>query len=144
MFGFLVRWGIRSAEKKTGEPLDYLRELYADSPGTFWQFTKVAKAAGYRNKLPAPAFHVARIVAVRIQDCGPCVQTCVNLAKADGVDPAVLKAALARDFATLRRRSCATCKTNSPRRTAKAPTARRRANSPHRRNSRTWRRRPNN
>lgn len=101
MFGFLVRWGIRSAEKKTGEPLDYLRDLYAHAPGTFWQFTKVAKAAGYRNKIPAPAFHVARIVAVRIQDCGPCVQTCVNLAKADGVDPAVLKAALARDFAAL-------------------------------------------
>lgn len=101
MFGFLVRWGIRSAEKKTGEPLDYLRDLYANAPGTFWEFSKVAKAAGYRNKLPAPAFHVARIVAVRIQDCGPCVQTCVNLAKSDGVDPAVLKAALARDFEAL-------------------------------------------
>jgi alkylhydroperoxidase family enzyme len=101
MFGFLVRWGIRRAEKKLGEPLDYLRELHAHAPGAFWQFFKVAKAAAYRSKLPAPAFHVARIVAVRIQDCGPCVQTCVNLAKADGVDPAVLTAALARDFDAL-------------------------------------------
>ena len=38
---------------------------------------------------------------MRIQDCGPCVQTVVNLAKADGVDPAVLKAALAGDFDAL-------------------------------------------
>lgn len=101
MFGFLVRWKIRSAEKQHGESLDYLREMFDKSPGAFWQFVKVAKASGYRNKLPAAPFHVARLVAVRIQDCGPCVQTCVNLAKADGVEPAVLKAALAGDFDAL-------------------------------------------
>jgi alkylhydroperoxidase family enzyme len=98
MLGFLVRWRIRSAEKKHGEPLDYLREMFDHAPGAFWQFVKVAKAAGYRTVLPAAPFHVARIVAVRIQDCGPCVQTCVNLAKADGVELSVLKMALAGDF----------------------------------------------
>jgi alkylhydroperoxidase family enzyme len=51
--------------------------------------------------LPVGAFHVARLVAVRIQDCGPCVQTVVNIAKEDGVDPAILKAALAGDFDAL-------------------------------------------
>jgi alkylhydroperoxidase family enzyme len=98
MLGFLVRWKIRSTEKKTGEPLDFLRQMFDHAPGAFWQFVKVAKASGYRNKLPAAPFHVARLVAVRIQDCGPCVQTCVNLAKADGVEPPVLKATLAGDF----------------------------------------------
>jgi alkylhydroperoxidase family enzyme len=101
MLSFLVRWKIRSAEKKLGEPLDYLREMFARSPGAFWQFAKVAKASGYRNKLPVGAFHVARLVAVRIQDCGPCVQTVVNLAKEDGVEPAILKSALAGDFDAL-------------------------------------------
>jgi alkylhydroperoxidase family enzyme len=98
MLGFLVRWKIRSAEKKLGEPLDYLRQMFEHAPGAFWEFTKVAKAAGYRNKLPAAPFHVARLVAVRIQDCGPCVQTVITLAKADGVEPSVLKATLAGDF----------------------------------------------
>ena len=101
MLGFLVRRKIRSAEKKLGEPLDYLREMFDRAPGAFWEFAKVAKAAGYRDKLPAAPFHVARLVAVRIQDCGPCVQTVVNLAKADGVDPAVLKTVLAGDFDAL-------------------------------------------
>ncbi len=101
MFGFLVRSKIRSAEKRLGEPLDYLREMYAKAPGAFWEFAKVAKAAGYRNKLPAAPFHVARLVAVRIQDCGPCVQTCVNLAKEDGVELAVLKTTLDGDFDSL-------------------------------------------
>lgn len=95
MLGFLVRRKLRSAEKSLGESMDYMRELYDHAPGAFWQFVKIAKASGYRNKMPAAPFHVARIVAVRHQDCGPCVQTCFNLAKADGVEPAVLKAALA-------------------------------------------------
>jgi alkylhydroperoxidase family enzyme len=94
MLGFIVRRKIRSAEKKLGEPMDYMREMYQDAPNAFWQFVKVAKASAYRDKLPAAPFHVARIVAVRYQDCGPCVQTVVNLAKEDGVEPAVLKAAL--------------------------------------------------
>lgn len=94
MFGFLVRWKIRSAEKKLGEPLDYMRQMFDHAPGAFWQFAKVAKASGYRSKLPAAPFHVARLVAARHQDCGPCVQTVINLAKEDGIDPAVLKAAL--------------------------------------------------
>ncbi len=94
MFGALVRWKIRSAEKRLGEPLDYLREMYNHAPGAFWEFAKVAKASAYRSKLPAAPFHVARLVAVRMQDCGPCVQTCINLAKEDGVEPAILKAAL--------------------------------------------------
>jgi alkylhydroperoxidase family enzyme len=101
MLGFLVRWKIRSAEKRLGEPLDYLREMFEKAPGAFWQFAKVAKASGYRAKLPPAPFHVARLVAVRMQDCGPCVQTCVNLAKADGVEPYVLRATLAGDFGVL-------------------------------------------
>jgi alkylhydroperoxidase family enzyme len=95
MLGFVVKRKIRAAEKRTGEPLDYLREMYDTAPDAFWQFAKVAKAAGYRSKLPAAPYHVARLVAVRHQDCGPCVQTVVNLAKEDGVEPAVLRAALA-------------------------------------------------
>jgi len=94
MLGFVVRRKIRSAEKRLGEPLDYLREMYACAPGAFWQFAKFAKVAGYRDKLPAAPAHIARLVAVKYQDCGPCVQTAVNLAKEDGVEPAVLKAAL--------------------------------------------------
>lgn len=95
MLGFLVRRKINSTEKKLGEPLDYMREMYEKNPGAFWQFVKVAKASAYRDKLPAAPFHVARLVAVKHQDCGPCVQTVVNLAKEDGVEAGVLKAALA-------------------------------------------------
>jgi alkylhydroperoxidase family enzyme len=95
MLGFLVRRKIRSTEKKLGESLDYLRHMYQHAPGAFWEFAKVAKAAEYRGKLPAAPLHVACLVAVRAQDCGSCVQIAVNLAKADGVPPDVIKATLA-------------------------------------------------
>ena len=94
MLGFIVKRKIRSAEKRLGEPMDYMREMYDRAPDAFWQFAKVAKASAYRSKLQAAPFHVARIVAVRHQACGPCVQTVVNLAKEDGVETAILKAAL--------------------------------------------------
>jgi hypothetical protein len=38
------------------------------------------------------AFHAARITAAHFEDCGPCVQTTVNIARKDGVAPAVLRA----------------------------------------------------
>ena len=94
MIGFLVRRKIRSTEKKLGESMDYMRHMYETAPEAFWQFAKVAKASAHRSKLPAAPFHVARLVAVRAQDCGPCVQTVVNLAKEDGVEVGILKAAL--------------------------------------------------
>jgi alkylhydroperoxidase family enzyme len=101
MLGFVVRRKIKSAEKRLGEPLDYMRQMYDHAPDAFWQFAKVAKAASFRDKLPAAPFHVARLAAVKYQDCGPCVQTVVNIAKEDGVEPAVLKAALAGDIKAL-------------------------------------------
>jgi alkylhydroperoxidase family enzyme len=95
MLGFLVRRKIRSAEKRLGEPLDYMREMYESAPDAFWQFVKFAKVAAYRSKLPAAPIHVARLVATKYQDCGPCVQIAVNLAKEEGVEADVLRAALA-------------------------------------------------
>lgn len=94
MLGFIVKRKIRSAEKKLGESMDWMRHMYDTAPDAFWQFEKVARASRFHEKLPAAPFHVARLVAVRHQDCGPCVQTIVNIAKEDGVEVATLRAAL--------------------------------------------------
>ena len=95
MLGFGVRSKIRSTEKRLGVSMDYLRHMYQHAPNSFWKFEKLMPAAQHRDKLPAAPYHVARLVATRHEDCGPCVQVCVNLAKEDGVEPAILQAALA-------------------------------------------------
>jgi alkylhydroperoxidase family enzyme len=95
MLGFGVRSKIRSTEKRLGVSMDYLRHMYQHAPDAFWKFEKLMPAAQHREKLPAAPYHVARLVATRHEDSGPCVQIAVNLAKLDNVEPAILKAALA-------------------------------------------------
>jgi alkylhydroperoxidase family enzyme len=95
MLGFVVRSKIRSSEKRLGVSMDYLRHMYEHAPDAFWKFSKMMPAAQHREKLPAAPYHVARLVATRHEDCGPCVQAVINLAKEDGVEPAILQAALA-------------------------------------------------
>ncbi len=95
MLGFGVRSKIRSTEKRLGVSMDYLRHMYQHAPNSFWKFEKLMPAAQHRDKLPAAPYHVARLVATRHEDCGPCVQIVINLAKEDGVEPAILQAALA-------------------------------------------------
>jgi alkylhydroperoxidase family enzyme len=96
MLTYLIRWQIRGLERRLGEPLDYLRHMLTASLGAFRAFVRAARVAAYRKHLPVAPCHVARIVAVRHEDCGPCVQTAVNLAKADGVPADVLRAVLDR------------------------------------------------
>jgi alkylhydroperoxidase family enzyme len=97
----MIRWLIRpklaSQEKHLGASMDYLRHILRVSLRAFFTFLKVIRLSAYRRALPAGPYHVARIVATRAEDCGPCVQTAVSLAKKDGVAADVLRAVLAGD-----------------------------------------------
>ena len=94
----MLRWWIRrrldAEEKKLGASVDYLRHMVDHSLGGFLAFVKVMPLAKYRRKLPAGPYHVARIVAARHEDCGPCVQIEVNFARASRVAPALLATVL--------------------------------------------------
>ncbi len=83
-------------EKKLGERVDYVRHIVRVSLSAFFRFLKGVSFGSYRKKLAADAWAVARIVAVRDEDCGPCLQTVVNLARQEGVPVEVLRAALDR------------------------------------------------
>jgi hypothetical protein len=50
---------------------------------------------------PAAAIAAAKLVGTLAEDCGPCTQIVVDMAAADGVDPAVLRALLAGDEAAM-------------------------------------------
>lgn len=90
----IVRHKIRSTEKRLGVSMDYFRHMYEHAPDAYWQFTKFVPVAQYRAKLLAAPYHIARLVATRYEDCGTCLQIVVNLAKEDGIEPAILNAAL--------------------------------------------------
>jgi alkylhydroperoxidase family enzyme len=96
----LVLNRLDAAERKLGEPLDYLRHMARVSLGGFFKFAALP-VAGWTNKhLPADVYYTALIAAARYEDCGPCVQTVVNLALGDGVPAGTVRAIVERRLAT--------------------------------------------
>lgn len=76
--------------------LDYMRQILRASRRAFFAFAKFVPLSRYRHVLPPEPAHVARLVATRDEDCGPCVQIAVNLARKDGLSPDVIAAVLER------------------------------------------------
>lgn len=90
-----------SEEKKLGESMEYLRHVVDVSPVAFLRFASIMPFANSRKALPADAWFVAQVVGSQKEDCGPCLQISVNLARQARVDPEVLRATLDRRFEDL-------------------------------------------
>src|SRR5688500_1112033 len=96
----LVLNRLDAAERKLGESLDYMRHMARVSLGGFFTFAALPVAAWTNRRLPAAVYYTALIAAARSEDCGPCVQTVVNLALEDGVSAETVRAAVERRLAT--------------------------------------------
>jgi hypothetical protein len=94
MLRWLIHRKLNSEEKKLGVSVDYLRHVVDVSPGAFLRFCSILPFANSRKTLPKDAWFVAQIVALQHEDCGPCLQIGVNLARQNGVDAALLRSAL--------------------------------------------------
>jgi alkylhydroperoxidase family enzyme len=94
----LILSRIAAAEKALGVPLDYCRFMVRASLRASLKFAKFLAVDEYRRVLPPGPCYVARIVAVRDEDCGTCVQIAVNQAKNAGVPAEQLRAVLDGDL----------------------------------------------
>jgi hypothetical protein len=92
MIRFLLRRALASAERSYGESLEYLRVVLRASLSAFFRFVRVALVSRYRRALPVGPHHVVRILAAKHEDCGPCVQTTIDMARSDGLSSALLRA----------------------------------------------------
>lgn len=101
MIDWLIRRRLAAFEAQWHYSMDYARQLLASNRRAFWGYAKLAPLAQYREGVPAAAWHVAKIAALRHEDCGPCSQLAVDIARAEGVPDALLRAALADDMKTL-------------------------------------------
>ena len=97
----LIERSIVQHEHALGVQLDYLRSLADVSSGLFTKFSLTIPAATHRKHAPLDAWHLARIGATRVQDCGTCMQYVVNAALQAGASSEALRAALADDAASL-------------------------------------------
>ncbi len=101
----MIRWllerQLAAFERRWHYPMDYARTLLRASRGGFWRFARVMPLAAWRDGVPPASWHAAKLVAVRAEDCGPCTQLVVDMARADGVPDALLRAVLQGNHAKI-------------------------------------------
>jgi hypothetical protein len=96
---FLTRW-LDRFETAFNYDAAYMRHVLRVHPPSLLKFGLGTSAAD-RKAAPAEALAAAGLYGTLQEDCGPCVQVGVDLATAEGVDPAVLRAIVAGDEAAM-------------------------------------------
>lgn len=101
MIRWLFRRQIAAFERTWNYDAGYVHELIDTDPRAFMAFGKVMGLGQYRRDIPVAARYAAGIVSVMAEDCGPCTQLAIDMAECEGVDPAILRAIVARDFTAM-------------------------------------------
>jgi hypothetical protein len=94
---FLRRW-IDKFERTWSYDASYLRDVLDADPRALMAFSKVTGIGTYHKDVPPAVYTAAGLVAVMSEDCGPCTQLAIDMAQRGGVDPAILRAVVARDL----------------------------------------------
>lgn len=76
---------IGRAEKRIGISLDYVRQIARTDFGLLMRYKKIFSVLDPNTKVPAQAYHTARLRGAIAADCGTCVAAEINLAKAAGL-----------------------------------------------------------
>ena len=96
----LMRSGIHQIERRFGYDATYMHEMLDASGSAFFKFSLFQVMSQHQGPVPTEAAAAARIGAVLVEDCGPCVQITVDMALAAGVSPEIVAALLKRDWAS--------------------------------------------
>jgi hypothetical protein len=101
----MLRWFLRrrtaAFQKTWNYKADYMLEVIDADPRAFMRFGKVIGMARYRKDVPVAPYYAASIAGTMAEDCGPCTQLVIDMAERQGVDPAILRAVVARDFVAM-------------------------------------------
>ena len=85
---------IGAFERKTGYDASWMRDVVRGSTRAAFGVNRFMQLSRHRVETPKLVWHMARIAAMRHEDCGPCLQIVVDHALADGVDAAVIETAV--------------------------------------------------
>jgi hypothetical protein len=101
MMRWLLRRWIAGFERTWNYDASYIRELIDADSRALIAFSKAVSVGKYRKDVPLAPHYAAKIVGTMAEDCGPCTQLTIDMAEREGLDPAVLRAIVARDFAAM-------------------------------------------
>jgi hypothetical protein len=98
MLKWFLRRQIAAFERTWNYDARYFREMIEVDPSAMMAFGKLQGLTRYRKDVPLAPYCAAGLVAAMSEDCGPCTQLGIDMAQRQGVDPAVLRAVVARDY----------------------------------------------
>jgi hypothetical protein len=98
---FIARRMLRAFSKRYGYDTSYIETMLKESPGAFFKFAPVMKAAAHREVVPPEAAFAAKITGAMAEDCGPCTQLTVDMALEAGMAKDQIEAVLRRDVSAM-------------------------------------------
>lgn len=84
-------------EHRYGYDASYMRMMLEVAPSAFFKFGKILPVAQYHRAAPAEACFAVKLTGALAEDCGPCTQLVVEMAREAGVDPGQVRAVLTRN-----------------------------------------------
>lgn len=101
MVKWLMHRAVAAFERQWQYDAGYVHDLIDTDPRAARAFQRATALGRYRHAVPADALAAASLTAVRMEDCGPCTQLGVAMAEKAGIAPAVLRAVLTGDVASM-------------------------------------------
>jgi hypothetical protein len=101
MLKWLIRRRLDAFEREYGYDVSYARAMLAADTKAILAYAKIEGMGRYRRDVPPAVWFAVKITGVIAEDCGPCTQLGVTMARRAGVPGAVLAAVLAGDDAAM-------------------------------------------
>ena len=101
MLKWLLHRQIAAFERTWNYDATAVHDMIDADPRAMMVLGKLQGLSRYRKDIPLAAYCAAGIIAVMAEDCGPCTQLGIAMAQREGVDPATLRAVVARDYVAM-------------------------------------------
>lgn len=101
MFRLIARRALKAFSERYDYDARYMQAILGASPHAFLRLYAITKAATHREAAPVEAIYAAKLVGALAEDCGPCTQLVVNMAREAKIADGQIEAVLRRDAAAM-------------------------------------------
>jgi hypothetical protein len=97
MLRFFAERALDRFSKQFDYNVSYMRAILRASPRAFMRLYDLTKAASHCDAASKDAYYAAKLVGAMAEDCGPCTQLVVNMARAAHVPEMQIEAVITRN-----------------------------------------------
>jgi hypothetical protein len=89
---------VKRFERAFGYDATYMHEVIDASLPAAWKFVAVQMMSNHCEDVSKDAWHAAHLAGALSEDCGPCAQLCIDMARKDGMEAEKLAALVRGDI----------------------------------------------